>query len=246
MAMRGDPTIKLILLGTGSVGKSSLIARFVDDGFARVYKQTIGLDFFEKKVVFPRDQRLLLQVWDIGGQSINSKMLAKYLFGTNLVLLCYDVTDAQSFHDLEDWCRVAKSYGGGGATATVGGSPMLVYLLGNKIDLVAHRVVSEDKHQAFVRAHELQGGFLVSAQNGDNVIKAVYRMAATAAKLQVTDYELSFCDKVVRATVAAKGQEDEVRTAMADQIEAEDLAAERNKHKPDMAAAAAGCKCTVM
>jgi GTPase SAR1 family protein len=62
MSTCSNQTIKLILLGNGSVGKSSLIARFVDNGFARVYKQTIGLDFYEKKVLFPRDQRVILQV----------------------------------------------------------------------------------------------------------------------------------------------------------------------------------------
>lgn len=46
-----DPTCKLILLGNGSVGKSAIIERFVADGFDRVYKQTVGLDFFEKKLV---------------------------------------------------------------------------------------------------------------------------------------------------------------------------------------------------
>ena len=43
---RADPVVKLILLGNGSVGKTSIISRFTDDGFAKVYKQTVGLDFF--------------------------------------------------------------------------------------------------------------------------------------------------------------------------------------------------------
>ena len=47
---RADPVVKLILLGNGSVGKTSIISRFTDDGFAKVYKQTVGLDFFEKLV----------------------------------------------------------------------------------------------------------------------------------------------------------------------------------------------------
>ena len=41
---RADPVVKLILLGNGSVGKTSIISRFTDDGFAKVYKQTVGLD----------------------------------------------------------------------------------------------------------------------------------------------------------------------------------------------------------
>ncbi|GMF47545.1 unnamed protein product [Phytophthora fragariaefolia] len=226
MQARGDPAIKLVLLGNGSVGKSSLIARFVDDGFARVYKQTIGLDFFEKKLQLPRDQRIVLQVWDIGGQTINSKMLSKYLFGVHVALLCYDVTDAQSFSDVEDWLRVARENGG---------RQMNLYLVGNKTDLVAHRVISNEKHEAFIRQHGLLGGFLVSAQSGDNVLKTVYRISAAAANIRVSEFELSFCDKVVRAVIpdsSNSGQGgQEARTAMADEIEAEDRANEARKSR---------------
>jgi Ras-related protein Rab-28 len=225
---RGDPAIKLILLGNGSVGKSSLIARFVDDGFTRIYKQTIGLDFYEKKLQFPRDQRLVLQVWDIGGQTINSKMIGKYLFGVHVALLCYDVTDAQSFSDADDWLRVARRYSAD--AKALGDRPLHVHLVGNKIDLIAHRVISSEKHDAFIRTHELQGGFLMSARSGDNVLKSIYKISAAAAKIQVSDFELSFCDKIVRVTIPAEGGgDDEARTAMADAIEAEDRAFEQRK-----------------
>ncbi|TYZ67359.1 hypothetical protein PybrP1_003438 [[Pythium] brassicae (nom. inval.)] len=252
MQSRGDPAIKLVLLGNGSVGKSSLIARFVDDGFTPVYKQTIGLDFYEKKLQFPRDQRLVLQVWDIGGQTITSKMIGKYLFGVHVALVCYDVTDAQSFSDAEDWLRVARYY----SSSATGERPMQIYLVGNKVDLIAHRVVSKDKHDEFVRKQQLPGGFLVSAQNGDNVLKTVYRISAAATKIPVSDFELSFCDKVVRVSVPALGRagggDDEGRTAMADEIEAEDRANEARKAKAgkgssaSASASAAPCHCRVM
>ena len=44
---------KIILLGDGAVGKTSLAHRFTDDHFAVTYKQTIGLDFFIKRLVLP-------------------------------------------------------------------------------------------------------------------------------------------------------------------------------------------------
>ena len=48
---RMDVTVcKLILLGNGSVGKTSICQRFKDDGFQKVYRQTVGLDFLEKKL----------------------------------------------------------------------------------------------------------------------------------------------------------------------------------------------------
>lgn len=230
---RGDACVKLVLLGNGSVGKSSLIARFVADGFTRVYKQTIGLDFFEKVLTFPRDQRVVLQVWDIGGQTIGSKMVDKYLFGAHAALLCYDVTDSQSFSDAEDWLSVARRTMG--ERERGGGNPVSqnhIYLVGNKIDLIAQRVVTKSRHDEFVRKHALRGGFLVSAQSGDQVLKAIYRISAAAAGIRVSEFELSFCEQVVRATIpnGSGGDGDsEPRTVMADAIEAEDCALEAKK-----------------
>ena len=80
---------KLILLGEGAVGKTSIALRFTEDHFATQYKQTIGLDFFMKRIVLPGDIHIAMQVWDIGGQSIGSKMLGNYIYGAQVVLLCY-------------------------------------------------------------------------------------------------------------------------------------------------------------
>ena len=44
---------KIVVLGNGTVGKTSIITRFCEDQFARSYKQTIGLDFFVKRIELP-------------------------------------------------------------------------------------------------------------------------------------------------------------------------------------------------
>ena len=150
VSVKSDPVSKLILLGNGSVGKSSIIARFTDDGFGRVYKQTVGLDFFEKLLVIRGDKRIRLQVLDIGGQSIGSKMIGKYIYGSDIVFLCYDVTDMQSFVDVEDWLHLVRRTFNDAVGAGVKRQP-LVYLVGNKIDLYDQRKVPDAKHEKFVR-----------------------------------------------------------------------------------------------
>jgi len=42
-----------VVLGNGTVGKTSIIMRFCEDYFARSYKQTIGVDFFVKRLEMP-------------------------------------------------------------------------------------------------------------------------------------------------------------------------------------------------
>ena len=48
---------KVILLGDGATGKTSIANRFTDDHFAQQYKQTIGVDFFIKRLALPGDVR---------------------------------------------------------------------------------------------------------------------------------------------------------------------------------------------
>lgn len=52
----------------------------------------------------------MLQVWDIGGQSINSKLIGGYIGGSQAIFVCYDVTDPSSFADAADWMNVAKRH----------------------------------------------------------------------------------------------------------------------------------------
>ena len=57
-----DRQCKIVLIGDGSVGKSSLIARFRTEGFAPQYAQTIGVDFFEKRLELRGSQAVKLQI----------------------------------------------------------------------------------------------------------------------------------------------------------------------------------------
>lgn len=51
----------------------------------------------------PANYEIALQIWDIGGQSIGSKMITNYISGAHAILLCYDITNFESFSNLEDW-----------------------------------------------------------------------------------------------------------------------------------------------
>lgn len=46
---------KIILLGDGAVGKTSIATRFSEDKFSQIYKQTVGVDFFIKRINLPRN-----------------------------------------------------------------------------------------------------------------------------------------------------------------------------------------------
>lgn len=76
---------KVVVLGNGTVGKTSMIMRFCEDYFAKSYKQTIGVDFFVKRLELPGDVFVTMQLWDIGGQSLFSQMISTYIYEANAV-----------------------------------------------------------------------------------------------------------------------------------------------------------------
>ena len=192
---------KLILLGDGAVGKTSIALRFTEDHFATQYKQTIGLDFFMKRIVLPGDIHIAMQVWDIGGQSIGSKMLGNYIYGAQVVLLCYDITNYQSFQNLEDWFRLVRR--------TFQGSAMpYVTLVGNKTDLNHMRAVKAEKHAQFADENDMYS-FMLSAKTGDNVSSCFYRLAADLAGVVLTKPELEIASKIVRAEIVNHPQHEQ-------------------------------------
>uniref|UniRef100_A0A8C7PKG1 Ras-related protein Rab-28 n=1 Tax=Oncorhynchus mykiss TaxID=8022 RepID=A0A8C7PKG1_ONCMY len=79
-----DKQLKIVVIGDGASGKTSLATRFAQEAFGKQYKQTIGLDFFLKRITLPGNMNVTLQVWDIGGQSIGGKMLDKYVYGAQV------------------------------------------------------------------------------------------------------------------------------------------------------------------
>uniref|UniRef100_A0A3B3SK58 RAB28, member RAS onco family n=1 Tax=Paramormyrops kingsleyae TaxID=1676925 RepID=A0A3B3SK58_9TELE len=157
-----DRQLKVVLIGDGASGKTSLATRFAQEAFGKQYKQTIGLDFFLKRITLPGNLNVTLQVWDIGGQSIGGKMLDKYIYGAQGVLLVYDITNYQSFENLEDWLGMVKKVNEDSDVQPV------VALVGNKTDLEHMRTVKADRHQRFCQENGTLSLF-VSAKTGDSV-----------------------------------------------------------------------------
>jgi Ras-related protein Rab-28 len=116
--------------------------------------------------------------------------------------------------------------------------PPKLYLVGNKVDLIHLRKIDETQHKKFEQQYQMDGGFMMSAQSGENVLKVFYQCAADSAGVKLSQYELAFTEKCLTASVV---EQNEGRTAIADRIEQEDAA---------MAAAAArraekSCNCSI-
>lgn len=234
-AMSGD-SVCLAIIGDGAVGKSSLINAFKSSGFARAYKQTVGIEFYEKTLQLRSGAvSASLKVWDIGGQSLNSKNLQSYLATSRIIFMVYDITSIESFNNLNDWLSNVKKY----CSNTY--NNIHIYIVGNKIDLVGLRQVPADEHDTFISSNALKGGLFMSAKTGENVVRAFYAIAGEALGIRLSAYELSFYDKVLTAHVQKESGEDEERTAFADDIEREDRRLEKIKKQGGVGCSRGGC-----
>jgi len=89
---------KVCMLGSFSVGKSSLVRRFVESMFDEQYHTTIGVKV-DKKVVNANGEDLTLVLWDIYGEDVFQKMRLSYLRGMHGYLLVVDGTRRQTLDD---------------------------------------------------------------------------------------------------------------------------------------------------
>jgi len=89
---------KICMLGSFSVGKTSLVRRFVESIFSDAYQTSIGVKI-DKKVVRSGNEDVTLVLWDIHGEDVYQKIRMSYLRGMSAYLLVVDGTRRQTLDD---------------------------------------------------------------------------------------------------------------------------------------------------
>lgn len=75
VSLSRDKLFKVLVIGDVGVGKSSIILRHVNKRFDEKYKATIGVDFAMKTMEWDDNTVVRLQLWDIGGECTNIKII---------------------------------------------------------------------------------------------------------------------------------------------------------------------------
>ena len=88
---------KVVFLGESSVGKTSLINRFLHDSFDSVYRATIGLDLMTKKVQRADQKNVKFQIWDTAGQERFRSLIPSYVHKSSVAVIVYDITNSETF-----------------------------------------------------------------------------------------------------------------------------------------------------
>ncbi|XP_042621261.1 ras-related protein Rab-6A-like isoform X1 [Cyprinus carpio] len=173
----GNPLrkFKLVFLGEQSVGKTSLITRFMYDSFDNTYQATIGIDFLSK-TMYLEDRTVRLQLWDTAGQERFRSLIPSYIRDSTVAVVVYDITNVNSFQQTTKWIDDVRTERGG---------DVIIMLVGNKTDLADKRQVSIEEGER--KAKELNVMFIeTSAKAGYNVKQLFRRVAAALPGMEST------------------------------------------------------------
>ncbi|UCE91410.1 MAG: GTP-binding protein [Methanobacteriota archaeon] len=153
---------KVVLLGDGGVGKTSLIARYVIDKFDDKYIATIGTKVSRKDIQIIRPNlivNLRMMIWDVLGQKEYSKIRAASLSGAQGLILVADLTRDETVSNMTDfWLKEAED--------VVGKVPTV--LVGNKSDLADKREMTSTLLESTGQKLSIPT-YIASAKTGDKV-----------------------------------------------------------------------------
>ena len=157
--------LKILILGDSSVGKTTLLLKYVDGYFPTIYVATIGVEYKIKKINLD-GLDINLQIWDTAGQERFRGITKNFMKGADGIIYTYDITNKSSFDNLKNWIAQSEE-------STEGFKKIIV---GNKTDLEDKRQVSEDAFRRFCTNKNIKG-MEISAKSGSNVSESFELLA---------------------------------------------------------------------
>jgi small GTP-binding protein len=122
--MNQPSLFKVVIVGDGAVGKTTLIRRFCEGKFHASRIATIGVDFYTQRVTLP-DKVVKLSIWDMAGQERFEAVRTGFYRGSRAAALVYDITSPITLRNLNRWREEVLR--------ALTDQPLLV--VGNKVDL---------------------------------------------------------------------------------------------------------------
>ncbi len=166
---------KIVLIGDGGVGKTTLRKRWMGEGFITSYILTVGADFAVKTLITPSGHEVKFQIWDLGGQPHFKEVRKTFYAGTTGALVVYDVTNRKSYNNVFGWIEEMLKHVN---------RKVPIVLVGNKIDLrnkTTDTITTEEGiklRKEIIEKYGLKVLFIeTSAKTGENVNKAFQAMA---------------------------------------------------------------------
>lgn len=130
---------KVVLLGEGCVGKTSLVMRYCGDTFNDKHASTLQASFLKKRLNI-NNKRVEIAIWDTAGQERFHALGPIYYRDSNGAILVYDITDEDSFAKVKNWVKELKK---------MLGNEISLVICGNKSDMEKNRTVDQSTAEAY-------------------------------------------------------------------------------------------------
>jgi len=140
--MSQEKQFKVVLLGEGRVGKTSLVLRYSQNQFNDKQVSTVQASYQTKRLTVD-NQRVNLSIWDTAGQERFHALGPIYYRDANGALLVYDITDSDSFARVQNWVKELRR---------MLGNDVVLVIAGNKCDLERNRTVPQDKAESYAQS----------------------------------------------------------------------------------------------
>ncbi len=156
--------VKIIVVGSMNVGKTSLVAKYAT-GKSPVKTETTKTASYIERIKNVNGMKFEIKLWDTAGQE-RFKSLTQNLFrNAEGVLLVFDITKNETFYGLKDWISSIKK------NIDSQNVFMPIIILGNKIDLEGREVNTEDAEK-FAKENNYKY-FETSAKTGEGIDNAI-------------------------------------------------------------------------
>ena len=165
--------LKLLLIGDGSVGKTSLLGRYTDDTFSEQWISTIGIGFKTKTLELD-SMRVKCQIWDTAGQERFRTITTSFFRGAHGIALCFDTTSTSSFVSISKWMQQVME------SADQGVRLILVGTKTDKPDATVTRAQAEDLAAKFSTPERPIPVYFTSAKKNEGVKEAFEGLATLA------------------------------------------------------------------
>lgn len=157
--------LKIILVGDVSVGKTSVIERYINNNFKDDYTCTIQAEQKTKIINEDSNTSIRMDIWDTVGQEKFRSLTRQYYRDSQGAIIVFDITKKKTFDSLQTWIDDIQDYSD---------KDIPIIIVGNKSDLIDEREVSENNINEFL--NDKYTYFEVSAKYGNNIDLAFNKM----------------------------------------------------------------------
>ena len=149
--------LKLLLLGDSSVGKTSILLKYISNKFDESSISTVGVDYMDKIIDYNKF-KIKLQIWDTSGEEKFRTITKNFYRNADGLLVVFDLTKKESYDHIRSWINEAKE----------NNDKLKTILIGNKLDLKDERIVAIDVAKQFAEKNNLKY-IETSAKDGTNI-----------------------------------------------------------------------------